>query len=123
MDRLAHRGFLPDFGNEYARGTEVQVVPDQVGVPGMFDPQDHRYAQRFGGGAEGHDPVLALGAVLAVHVEEIDLALPQIPFKVLQTGIHGYAQAGHDLPVADAMLQRDGLDHVGTFPPFLPNRP
>ena len=105
MDRFAHRGFLPDFGHEDTRGTQIQVVPDQVGVAGMLDAQDHRHAQRLGGSTEGHDPVLALGAVLAVHVEEIDIALLKITFQVLPAGIHGYAQAGHDFAAAYAVFQ------------------
>ena len=64
---------LHDLGDQDRAGTQVEIAPDHVSLPGVGDAQLHVDIQFFGRPAVGDQLLFAEGGVLAVDPDVVEL--------------------------------------------------
>ena len=104
-DRLVDRLLRLHLRNLDPSRAQVQVIAYQVGVQRVLDPELDRYAQGRRHLAEGGQPLLVVGCVLAVHRHEVVGAGRHERGEVVASYGHGHGEAEHVVPAPYPLLQ------------------
>ena len=115
VERVLDGRRLHDLGNERAGDAEVEEAADLVGVARVRDAQLHGDAELLRRGGEADQLLIAVGRVLGVEPDEVELAAAPGGRQLLFAPADVAAQGDQLVAGGDARAQVALARHVGPF--------